>query len=322
MLDHTSLIVRTKKRLQRRFYKLIHGHPKWFDFPTTLQIDTHNYCNLECIYCNPQGAFDIPRGTMPMSTIEYILEYFKGYQVDFVKPFMNGDGLLEKRLPKITRLSKEKIPYAKTETFTNGIAYENRELLVDENLDIVRFTISAATTKMYEYIHGKPYMHRALSTLDWFDQNKEANQEIIINFVLTGDNAGELELWKNLFSKFRQDIRPLHSGLGQTSSIKAKAELSLEEACGLARIPFPLTFSEDRPCSAWTNLAFSWDGRVLHCCTAPYTQNYGMVGEVDLLEVWKKQYDIGLDRQCCKACNYKDSNWKSAFEKYGIGDCD
>lgn len=314
-----SLFSRGVKKVKRCFYRILHGNPKWVDFPTTLQLDTHNYCNLQCIFCNPQGSFQIPKGTMSMEMIEYIFTYFKGYEIDYIKPYMNGDGLLEQRLDHITALAKKYIPYAKTETNTNGIAYENRELLVDKNLDSVRFTISANSPEMYEHMHGKPYFNRALQTLYWFKKHKKSNQEIILNFILTGDNRSELESWKKRFSEFKQDIRPLHIGLEQANSNQAKANLSLQEATKLAGIPYPLTFSEDRPCNAYHNLAFSWNGYILHCCTAPYHQNYGKLGEVDLLAIWKQQFIKGLDRPCCKACNYKNLHWRAIFKKYQLG---
>lgn len=33
---------------KRVLYRLRHGHPRWVDHPTTIQLDTHNFCNLAC----------------------------------------------------------------------------------------------------------------------------------------------------------------------------------------------------------------------------------------------------------------------------------
>lgn len=309
-----SLPIRAIRRIQREKYTVFHGNPKWVDFPTTIQLDTHNSCNLECIYCNPQGSYNIPKGKMPFEMIEYILKYFEGFEVDTFAPFLNGDGLLEERLPKITFLAKKYIPYTRVEVFTNGAAYENRHLLIDENLDTVRFTISAVSRETYEHVHGKPIYDRVMKTFNWFVDHKLPHQKLIVNFVLTGHNFTELESWKEHFRDYNQDIRPLHYGLGQESSLRSKGELSFKDTLKMADMD--LKFSDDRPCMCFHNLSVSWRGEILQCPIVSYDYNYGSVGEVDFLDVWKKRFENGLDYSYCKSCVWKDPDWRDIFKKY------
>jgi len=316
-ISKNSLLVQGIKKAGGTIYRLIHGHPKWIDFPVSIQFDTHNYCQLECIYCNPQGSFQINQGTMSLETIKTVLKYFSGYDVDVVSPWMNGDSLLETRMPTITEMINKYIPSARVDVFTNGVAYNSKHLLIDENIDVIRFTISAVSEEMYTRIHGKPFLNQVLKTLDWITYNKLAHQKIILNFIPTGYNLCELEEWKKVFAKYEQDIRPIHEGVDQRMSTSAKEGLKFEDALKLSQNPQirQLKFY-GKPCVCWHNLSISWEGKIMQCPIVPYQFNYGKVGEIDILDVWKKRLEIGLDATCCKECNIKAPNWREILDKY------
>ena len=314
---------KNKKMRKRISYKIRHGVPRWVDHPTTLQLDTHNYCNMECIYCNPQGSFEIEHGTMSLDMIEYILSYFydRKINVDVVAPFMNGDVLLEKRLPVICALSKKYQPKARIEAYTNGVAYENRDLLVDENIDVVRFTISALTRDKYKLMHGKDALPIVLKTLKYVTENKYPNQKIILNYVLTGYNVDQLSDWRKEFSDYIQDIRPLHIGLHRKTSKNLDDKMSLSWADTLRLTKkMPLIagrHSENRPCPCWHNLSITWDGNILQCPdTSPKEATIGKIGEDDLLTVWRHRFKTGKNNPICMACNQRMPHWDNIFRRY------
>jgi len=317
------LYLKKKEMRARVSYKLKHGVPRWVDYPTTLQLDTHNYCNLECIYCNPQGAFEIPYGQMSLDMIEYILHYFydRGINVDVVAPFMNGDGLLEERLPEICAMAKMYQPKARVTVFTNGVAYPNRRLLVDRNIDEVRFTISAVTREKYRFIHGKDKLQDALKTLEWVTKNKYPNQHIILNYILTGYNTDELSAWKEKFSDYEHDIRPLHYGLHRKASRELQDEMGIpwHDAVRLSQKDQLIAgkLSEDRPCPCWHDLAVTWDGNIIQCPdVSPTNCVIGKIGVDDILTVWRKRFQGGMNYPACQACNQRMPYWRSIFEKY------
>lgn len=56
------------KKTEMSLYRLVHGVPRWVDRPLTIQLDTHNFCNLfdpktgrGRICCNPQGVVGYDR---------------------------------------------------------------------------------------------------------------------------------------------------------------------------------------------------------------------------------------------------------------------
>lgn len=322
-LTALALYWKNKKMRKRISYKIRHGVPRWVDYPTTIQLDTHNYCNLECIYCNPQGAFEIEHGQMSLDMIEYILRYFydRRINVDVVSPFMNGDVLLEKRLPEICTLSKKYQPKARIEAYTNGVAYENRGLLVDKNIDVIRFTISAITREKYELMHGKDKFSEVHRTLKWVTKNKYPNQQIILNYILTGYNTDQLPAWKKKFSNYTQDIRPLHTGITRETSknIDDEINLSWTDTLRLTK-KMPLIsgrHTENRPCPCWHNLPISWEGNILQCCdTSPKESVIGIIGEDDILTVWKERFKKGMNNPFCQACSQKGPHWENTFDRY------
>lgn len=246
-----------------------------------------------------------------MELIEYIFKFFKGYEIDIIRPFLNGDSMLETRLKEIIYLANKYIPYARVDIFTNGVAYENRHLLVDENLDTVRFTFCAASKKMYKHIHGASAYHKALKTIRWFRDHKLSKQKIFINFIIVKDNEDELEAWHKLFAEFDRDVRPLHVGYGQTSSQAVESSVVYQQY-----LMNKLRPSEERLCCTWQNLSVSWDGYILQCPIVPYECNYGKIEDVDLLNVWKRRMKLGLDNQYCEGCNLKGIGWRKLYDKY------
>jgi MoaA/NifB/PqqE/SkfB family radical SAM enzyme len=309
-------ISRYRKKMGRRLYRKLHGHPRWMDFPTTLQFNTQTRCNLQCIYCNPQGSFNVEHGVMPLETIEYVLKYFRGYDIDTVAPWANGDPLLEPRLPRIIDLAKKYIPKAKVVVFTNGVAYKNKWMLKNPKIDVIRFTISASTPETYELVHGKPFYYMALNTLEWVTLNKYPHQELWVNFIPVEANIHELRKWKERFWMYRQDVRPIHEGIGQLNSDAGKGSFTFEDARQISTNFKELQFSQDRPCSCWHNMTIDYNGNILHCIDAPTKYCIGKVGEDDLLEVWRRKQLEALDNPICRACNCKNPDWREIFARY------
>ena len=128
-------------KFARRKIRQLIGSPMWVNSPESVQLDTQNKCNLDCVYCNVQKRFHNPKGEMPLKTIKLITEYFTGYDLWCIAPFMNGDPLLEERLPTILDLISDSGQSAVLDT--NGTFTKNLGMLIHPSLKLVRFTISA-----------------------------------------------------------------------------------------------------------------------------------------------------------------------------------
>lgn len=294
--------------------------PIWVKYPETIQFDTHNFCDLDCQYCNPQHSFNLPKGEMPISLIEIILEYFSGKRLLFsIAPFMNGEPMLDARLPQICSMADF---YCHTQCLidTNGTIYANKENLVHPNLKLVRFTISAITPETYEKVHGKPFFNRAMATLDWFLHNKLPSQQAWLHFICCKDNEHEVEKWSYHFRGIGQTIFPVHRSpdLQKDSEIAKGSQIKepyfVDPKGNKRRLHDPK--NKLKPCPNFDILAISWDGRILQCCDYPYEYNYGKVGETDILEAWQERNRNKMDNACCNSCSLKFPEWKAILDRW------
>jgi len=311
--DRIRHIYRNLIRL--KYHTQIFGYPAWIKQPTVIHLDTHNYCNAKCKYCNPQNLWAKEHGSLSLSVIETVLKYFHDRKLllSQCRPFINGEPLLEQRLPEILRMIK-KYTYAETVIYSNAIAYQNKELLLDKNLNRVKFTVSAATKQTYYQVHGVNKFDDAIKTVLWFTENKRRDQKLHVNYVYCSLNAHELDLWRRLFKGIDQIVLPLHEAGSQEQSEKVKGEISFDSALNVSGQK--LKYSDDRPCACWHVLSISYKGEIMQCCDLPYKFNWGLVGENDILDVWSQRNELGLDHEGCGGCNLKNPMWNNIFEKY------
>jgi len=316
-----SLSYQTK--IGKRWLRWKLGKPVWVKYPDDIQIDTHNYCNLDCQYCNVKasGSYSMPRGKMKTELFEALLKELGKKLYWSVAPFMNGEPLMDERLPMMCDMVKK---YNDTLCLfdTNGTLWENRKFLVHPNLKVVRFTISAATEKTYEKVHGKPYFFKAMATFHWFMRHKLPSQVPQLHFIVTPDNISEIEQWIHLFKGVRRSIFPVH---------RAPSKQLNSEACvtDLSK-PFFVDANENRkplwtpdgtmmryyPCPVWGLLPIGWNGEIMQCCDMPYKYNYGKVGEVSVFDAWRERIKNKMDNDCCRDCQLKFPNWKKILDKY------
>jgi MoaA/NifB/PqqE/SkfB family radical SAM enzyme len=191
-------------------------HPTWLDHPLNIQIDTHNYCNLwmkrgkGCEYCNvkPGAGWKISRGWMPTKMVEYIIGYWAAHGAESIAPYINGEPMMDKRLLHFCDVAQENGLFVVVDT--NGTLYENRNLLVHPAIREVRFSISANTPETYRKVHGQPVYERAISTLEWFLDNRMPSQQPILHFIASATNIHEVDDYIERWRGIHMRIFPLH----------------------------------------------------------------------------------------------------------------
>lgn len=253
---------------------------------------------------------------MSMSAIRRVFSRVKScFSVGHVYPFMNSDPLLEKRLPEITMLAKKTFG-AYVMVSTNGVRYDNRELLNDMNLDEVSFTISAASPETYLKVHGRPLFGWVNKTLEWLTRNKHPDLRVGVRYILLDLNLSDLEAWKKRYSGYPQEIWSFHYGDSREASRKF-AVAEEHPVIKFYREQRVQHFIEGRyPCNCFHNLAVGVHGEIMQCCDLPCSYNWGNIDEVDLEEVWMKRLELGLNHEGCRSCSMKNPFWRELFEKY------
>lgn len=296
--------------------------PVWTYQPQSIQIDTTNSkCVLNCVVCNPQGDFIKKHGNLPMKTIKAIFEEIKNSKLKkrlAIFPFMNTDPLNEIRLPEITKIAKKTLkdlnPFVMIST--HGAIKARSYLLRDLNLDKISFTICGFNSETYQMYHGKDLFQDAVSCLFMMDKyrSEHLSLQLQVRYILIPQNVKFLNSWKSYFRNFNQEIWAFHYSKDRKISKKFSDESKIIQEYRNKRIKY---FQKNQyPCNCFSGLAIGYDGSVMQCCDLPYYYNWGKVGEVDLMEVWKKRLDLGLNHPGCKTCSFKNPNWKELFEKY------
>ncbi len=323
--------------------------PAWIYCPQDIQIDTHNYCSsthepnqhgelihkyLGCVFCNVKegGSFKIPRGRMEDKMLKFIIDYWatkRNLGVEYIAPYVNGDPIIDDRLPWINQYCMEK--GLKVAVDTSGNFYRNRDYLVHPNLTLLRFSISAITSETYEQVQGCPKFKQALDTFHYVANNKHPSQQIELHFMVNSLNEHEIDEYIDYFKGYKIKIFPLHEmddiQLNSTAVLpKDEKWRNVSDSMESWKATRPLfiypngrqerkVMMKSKTCQGMA-YAVQWDGKILHCTDAPPKYNYGHVYEVDMLEAWHLRNRSRIDNPACIVCNAKRPDWKEVLQKH------
>lgn len=346
---HTFNRFHDQRDFSRRFRYWVRK-PSWVHCPENIQIDTHNYCNLwmgegtGCIHCNvkpmksPEDKkrdWKLPRGRMPSEMIKYIIEYWSKHGAKTIAPYINGEPMLDGRLPWICDVSREN--KMRVVVDTNATLFDRRKQLIHPSLAEVRMTVSAVTSETYKIVHGKDLFREANATVNWVLKNRLPNQYPLVYFITNEYNKSEIfdyiKKWKN---KLHIVIFPLHEVTGiQKASDKARpkevdywGDLTKKITGSYPKQAYsPIDIYPDGSrrtryfchyvaCQGSHSFSVSWNGLLLHCTDIPYKYNYGHIYDNDMLEVWHKRNLAKIDHPACSVCNVRNPRHDEILRRY------
>jgi MoaA/NifB/PqqE/SkfB family radical SAM enzyme len=282
-------------------------------FPEVVSFDSQTSCNLHCEYCHPHTLKPdlFPNKQLPLNDIRLILEQIGRTRMYDIRPYQNGEALLESRLPDILNLIHQ-LTKAPVTVYTNGTIYRNRHLLRHPRLSTVFFTISAATRGTYRKVHGVDLFDKALATLDWLTRHKYPEQEIVLTLVVTRNNIDEIPAWHERFKNYPRLVAPLHTGYKGASSLDCLRGLDLAEIT--QKYGTYKGFMFGMPCPCWNELMVSVDGQYLICTIATPDAALGDIHKVTMQEAWNRKMKLGMDNPLCNACNMRSPKWRQIYE--------
>lgn len=89
------------------------------DLPRRIQIQTMTGCNYKCDFC-PCKTITQPMGKMDIKMFTNILDQLGPGWDGLLMPFLQNEPFLDKRIPELVKLAREKLPKATIEIQTNG----------------------------------------------------------------------------------------------------------------------------------------------------------------------------------------------------------
>jgi MoaA/NifB/PqqE/SkfB family radical SAM enzyme len=122
-------------------------------FPRAVEFQTLSTCNAKCVFCphssNPES---IPHGRMEDALIHKIVDECSRHFVGRISPYLTNEPLMDKRMPDILRLIREKVPFfTKTKINTNAalLSEEMSRKLLESGLSQIWFSVNGYSPETY-----------------------------------------------------------------------------------------------------------------------------------------------------------------------------
>jgi len=275
-------------------------------WPTHLQVEPTNRCNLRCVLCPVSGEMQRSQGHMDISLFRNLIDQIGDFLFlillwDWGEPFMN---------PGI----HEMIAYAKRKgikliSSTNGHLFTNLELadrVIESGLDTLIFAVDGVSQATYEKYRRRGCLETALEGVRTLVARKRelGSSTPLINFrfIVMRHNEHEISSLKELAKSLGVDALTLKTlNPGANNTYRGKEESPAKH--GLELLPenhryrrFDFAGNGDTPIHAssnpcknlWNAPAIHWDGKVCPC-TYDYDDRFvlGDLKKEAFEEVWR-----------------------------------
>jgi hypothetical protein len=323
---------------------VIDGKYHWLKYPTTVQIETSNYCGpnpkysgINCSYCYPTWNKLCKKdfyAEMSMEAIEYIQKDMAENMPRLhsncqdCRYFLDGDPQNELRLPEILKSHDKLVGWLPTNTFSCGSKPERAFLFCDKNLDSACFTLSASNREIYKKVHRGDKFEQVIKTLHYVDEHRCSNQKIEVHYTITKDNFAYMNDWWELvgatFPDFKRVFSPLVINDYTIPSKHVLGNLTLEmqeEAISKINIT-AYQFKHTAPpmgwpCVLWGNGSINVHGDLLQCCCwgAERSLKYGDIKDYmkegkSIKDFWKMRILNLQENDICSMCNLRHPEYK------------
>lgn len=287
--------------------------------PTTLFIETSNYCNLKCPVCRT-GSNNLvrPKGNMSFENFKIIIDQVKNYTNTTALYFM-GEPFLNPDIYKIISYAKKAGIF--TTLCTNGELLEPNKVLTS-GLDEIWFQVSGLTKESHtNYRVGSNFdkMMENLTGLNTLREELNGKLRIVVGFIVMKHNEHQLKDFDELCKKLKVDegvkITPRVYSLDHAGEFLPKKRkfnrYELEEFRDKKVLALLRRFRND--CKwLWFCTEITWNGDVLPCCEDEEANFVmGNIFKEDLASIWnndkykefrkkilKKQKDVFICSRC------------------------
>lgn len=240
--------------------------------PKEIQIETVNFCNARCDMC-PIKDMTRPKEFMPDDKVYKLIGQALEFPLEKLHLFLNGEPLIDKRMPDFIRYAQEKKKFKETKTilFSNGslLTEEMAEGLID-NLDIIVFSINAATKETYEKITNLNFKNTTDNIKNFLKKKGNKKPEVVCQMIEREETKNEVEEFKRMWEGQSINIVPYLYNYGQGVILHDVSK-------------------RDRLCLRMENiLCVLSDGKVCLCCF-DYDGRFiiGNTNKQTLKEVWE-----------------------------------
>jgi len=292
-------------------------------FPTHVDIEITNKCNLRCVMCPhgfPTAEFRKSLGSMDPELAKKVIDEGCKKGLASIKVNWRGEPLIwKKNMRKLISYAKKK-GIVDIMMNTNGLLLNNEfsKELIASGLDQISFSVDGTSSKTYESIRQGGNYFNAIGNIERFinirNDMKRIKPLVRVQMVKQNDNIHEVDAfikkWTSLVDSITfQDYTNRGETTGRLNETKDGYHTVGRRACP----------------QIWQRIVVTWDGKVVMCCRDWNSEN--VLGELDysrgrdLESFWsgkklKKIRRLHLRRDvdkitACAKCTYKESfRWK------------
>lgn len=287
------------KKLKNWFFvesSLLFKPEKPWGWPTHIQVEPTNICNLQCSLCPVTEGLKRPKGHMSLELFKRFIDDTGEYVFliilwDWGEPFLN---------PSVY----EMISYAKGKgiklvSSTNGHVFANVEhakKVVNSGLDTLIFAVDGITQETYESYRKRGDLGTLLQGIRNVVNAKrtlEMDTPLInFRFIPMKHNEHELPMLKDFAGSLGVDVLTIKTLNPHCESIRE------EDIAFLPQDTFYQRFKYDHegyryrrkrnPCKAlWNNPIIHWDGKISPCTYDPHDDyTVGDYSSTAFEEIW------------------------------------
>ena len=164
---------------------------------TYAYLETTNYCNLDCSFCNRKEVVS-KLIHMPLSKWREMLGRIKHHPIEECKLMGMGEPMLHPQFDKITEEFKKYFPESKVIVATNcqyniseGSKMRSRLERAMENIDILYFSIDGYK-ESYERDRSPAKWEKLIKFLQDFQSINRSACQIVINYVVNKQNIFDI----------------------------------------------------------------------------------------------------------------------------------
>jgi len=287
------------------------------DFPQLINLEVASLCNLSCVHCPPhmkEFKNDVRKfGLMDITLFEKLMNEIDKFGNRRIALHKDGEPLLHPKIIEILERVKKKnnhIVYVTTNA--HCLTEEVSKALLKNKIDIINFSIGAASKEFYQKVRGKNFDKVIENIFSFLEERKLYKWKPrvlvqIINLPQYIEIKNELKMFNEFWSEYDVEIQVwdnLTWGIFEYKEADKKR--------------FPCY-------SLWESMVVNSDGVVSACCMDWQQElTTGNANNQSLQKIWKgvklskfrKIHIAGNEHKlsACATCNYWF--WQPKLDRY------
>ncbi len=274
------------------------------EFPELIGIEICSLCNLSCLHCPPQTEIDSPKhGNLDFDLFLKIMDEIDYAGKRRIAIHKDGEPLLYPKILEVLerlKLNHEHEVYLSTNA--HKLNAEIAESILENRIDIVNFSIGAATEEFYSRVRGKGFAHVMKNILKFLDladryKHKPLIKVQIINLPELSGMSDEIILFTDFWSNYNVKIE-----------VWDKLTWGIYDTSKAANYRYPCY-------SLWNSFEINSDGTVSACCIDwKHELLTGDINADSIKNIWQSESlnnlrkthvaDNGESIEQCAGCNY------------------